>query len=287
MRVVFCGWRTKKLSAIAALAGAAAIGLSACQSAPTTIDSTTYQGAAPEDRGYNRAEAAKARTALAAQYIGERKLDAAKRQLEIALQADNRYAPAYDMMGVLYNSEGSPQNVAKAEGYFRRAIEIDGQFMPARNNYGVYLSQLERYREAITQLEIAGSTLGYEGRARALENLGIVYKKLGQIDTAKEIFARAIDANSDSAVARVELIDVFLQEGNVVLAKRLYDDLNRLAGNRQLPAEVLLQGVRIAVLQGNQSQQQQLAQRLLSWYPLSDEAVRLKQWLADPSKPLS
>lgn len=263
-----------------------ATGLGACQSAPTTVTPVTYQGAAPEDRTYNRGEIAKVRTSLAAQYIAERKLDAAKRQLETALQADSRYAPAYDMMGVLLNTEGSPANLAQADEYFRRAIALDANFMPARNNYGVYLSQIGKYQEAIAQFEIAGAALGYEGRTRALENLGMTYNKIGQTAKAKEAFIRAIEANTGSAVARVELINLFLDEGNVLFAKRLYDELNSMAGNRQLPAEVLLQGVRIAILQGSQNQQQLLSQQLLSWYPLSDEARRLKAWLSNPSQPL-
>lgn len=260
--------------------------LAGCQSVPTVMSPSTYQGTAPEDRVYDKGKVAEVRTQLAAQYIRERKLDDAKRQLESALQADSRYAPAYDMMGVLLQTEGSPANLAKADEYFRRSLSLDANFMQARNNYGVYLTQMGKYSEAIVELERAGSTLGYEGRSRALENLGMAYMKVGQTDKAKEAFIRAIEASNDSAIARVELINIFLLEGNSLLAKQLYDELTVMAGSRQLPAEVLMQGIKIAILQDNQAQRQQLSQRLLSVHPLSDEAKRLKTWLANPGQPL-
>lgn len=264
-----------------------AMAVSGCKSTSTpAITPTNYQGTAPENRVIERGRVAEVRTQLAAQYIGERKLDEAKRQLETALQSNNRYAPAYEMMGVLLQTEGSPSNLAKADEYFRRALSLDSSSMKTRNNYGVYLAQIGKHREAIAQFEVAGSALGYEGRAKALENLGMSYMKIGQSAKAKQAFIRAMDADNNTAIARIELINIFLAEGNSLLAKQLYDELTVMAGTRQLPAEIMLQGIKIAVLQGNQTLQQQLSQKLLSVHPLSDEAKRLKAWLANPRKPL-
>lgn len=263
-----------------------AVVLAGCQSTPDVVNPTTFQGTPIDQRVRDKSEVAKARTQLAAQYIREKQLDAAKRQLETALEADPRYAPAYDMMGVLLQTEGSPTNLAKADEFFRRALSLDGQSMQTRNNYGVYLSQTGRDHEAIAQFKIAGAALGYEGRTRALENLGLSYLKIGNTAEAKEAFIRAVEANTGSAIARVELINIFLAEGNSLIAKQLYDELVVMAGTRILPAEVMLQGVKIAIMQGNRTQQQQLAQRLLSTHPLSDEARRLKAWLSNPNQPL-
>lgn len=276
----------KRYAGLLALFGAVLlVGCNSTTSTPT-ITPTNYQGTAPENRLIERGRVAEVRTQLAAQYISERKLDEAKRQLETALQSNNRYAPAYEMMGVLLQTEGSPSNLAKADEYFRRSLSLDGNSMKARNNYGVYLAQIGKHREAIAQFEVAGAALGYEGRATALENLGMSYVKIGQSAKAKEAFIRAMDADRNSAIARIELINILLAEGNSLLAKQLYDELTVMAGSRQLPAEIMLQGIKISILQGNQILQQQLSQRLLSVHPLSDEAKRLKTWLANPQKPL-
>lgn len=258
--------------------------LTACQSTPNLPTSATYQGGIK--RNYDGSEVARVRTNLAAQYIRDRKLDSARQQLEQAFEANNRYAPAYDMMGVLLQSEGSSNNLAKADEYFRRAISLDANFVQARNNYGQYLAHMGRYGDAITQFEIAGATLGYDGRSLALENLGIVYLKINQKAKAKQAFMRAIDADLNSLTARVELVDLLLSENNTMLAKRIYDEMLSLAGSQELPARVLMQGIKLAVSQNNRTVQQKLAQQLLAMYPLSDEAKRLKAWLANPSRPL-
>lgn len=275
----------KQCSATIVIATLAMSVLTGCQ---TTVSNSTsnYQGRLPDDRTYTRADVARVRTDLAAQYIAERKLDMAKNQLETAMEADNRYAPAYDMMGVLLQTEGSPANLAKADGFFKRAINLDSNFTQAYNNYGVYLAMMGKDREAIKNFEKAGSTLGYEGRTKALENLGLTYKKLGDTKNAKESFIRAIEANTGTVVGRIELIDISLAEGNSLVAKRLYDELVGMAGNYDLPARVMLQGVKIAISQGDRVQQQRLAQQILSTHPLSNEAKRLKQWLQNPNKPL-
>lgn len=230
-------------------------------------------------------EAAKIRTAIASQFIRDHQLDDAKRQLERAFEADKNYAPAYDMMGVLLQQEGSPINLQKAEGYFQKAISLDPDFTQARNNYGVYLSQMKRYGEALKQFEIAGSTLGYEGRAGALENLGRTALKLNQTEMATQAFMKALDTNRQSVIARIELIDIFIKQGKYQNAQMLYDDVVLLLGEKNAGSRVTLQGIRLAKAYGNSAEQQRLIQKLFDLYPVSDEAVVLKKWLSNPTMP--
>lgn len=72
----------------------------------------------------NKTELAKIRTAMAGQYIAAGRLDDAKRQLDMALTADVGFAPAYDMMGVLLQSESSEANLARADGYFVKRLSL-------------------------------------------------------------------------------------------------------------------------------------------------------------------
>ncbi|MGM8888642.1 hypothetical protein ACS8FD_22125, partial [Psychrobacter sp. 1U2] len=102
--------------------------LAGCQSTPTDglTGSTRYQTSTqPSDiRNLDKQEIARVRTSLAAQYIRKNELDTAQRQLEKAFAADSRYAPAYDMMGVLLQQEGSRLNLEKADQYFKKAISL-------------------------------------------------------------------------------------------------------------------------------------------------------------------
>ncbi|MDE4455096.1 type IV pilus biogenesis/stability protein PilW [Psychrobacter sp. DAB_AL62B] len=272
------------------LAGAlSALLMSGCQSTPTNdlLNGTPYQTSTRpnDDRNLDQQEIARVRTTLAAQYIRKNELDAAQRQLEKALAADSRYAPAYDMMGVLMQQEGSRLNLEKADQYFKKAIAFDKEFYQANNNYGVYLSQMKRYKEAAAQLEIAGAALGYEGRIGALENLGRTYLQLNDHPAAAKAFLRALEGNRNSIIAHIELVDLLLEQQRVQQAQRLYDETLILVKGVVISPRLLLQGIKLAAAQNNIATRQQLAQQLLSAYPLSDEAKQLKTWLNNPEAP--
>ncbi|OBX47638.1 type IV pilus biogenesis/stability protein PilW [Moraxella nonliquefaciens] len=258
--------------------------LTACQSTSQNTTSV-YQGTDPSQRKRDKMELAQARTALAGQYINQRQLDAAKRQLDEAIEAQPNYAPAYDMMGNLLKIEGSPSNIANAEKYFKKAISLDPDFIQARNNYGVYLSELGRHQEAIEQFNIAGSTLGYHNRAGALENLGLTYLKMNNLKAAEMAFNKAIETESATVTAKMEMIDILIGRHESLKAKAYFNDLKTMAQlhNQPMPSRLLYQGVRLGILQNDRQEIQRLSSQLLSQHPLSDEAKQLKQWLNNPT----
>lgn len=263
--------------------------LTACQSTtnPDLMGSNRYQSPNSENsnKKSDKQEVARVRTSLAAQYIRKNELDAAQRQLEKAFAANSRYAPAYDMMGVLLQQEGSRLNLEKADEYFKKAIALDADFEQARNNYGVYLSQMKRYSEAAAQFEIAGSALGYEGRIGALENLGRTYLQLGDNAAAAKAFLRALEGNRNSLIAHIELVDLLLEQNRVQQAQRLYDETSILVQGQGVSPRLMLQGIKLAAAQNDIKQRQQLSRQLLSAYPLSIEAKQLKIWLNNPEAP--
>lgn len=246
------------------------------------VTQQTVTSSDPSRNKKNPEEIASTRTAIAAEFIRDHKLDDAQRQLERALESNPKSAPANDMMGVLLQQEGSPLNLAKAEAYFKKAISLDPEFSQAHNNYGVYLSQVKRYNEAIVQFQIAGSALGYEGRASALENLGRTYLKVNNKELATQTFLKALDTNRQSVIARSELIDILLNDGRSLQAKELYDDLVILLDNN-LDPRTLMQGIRIAKASGNNAQVQKLTQQVFDRFPLSPEAKQLRTWLSNPA----
>ena len=273
-----------KTASMALITLAVAVGLGACQSSAVDAPSSRYS-TMTEASGRNVSDpdkVAQVRTTMAAQFIRQNDLDSAQRQLEKAFAANSRYAPAYDMMGVLLQQEGSQINIAKADGFFKRAIELDPQFMQARNNYGVYLAQQQRYQEAISQFEIAGAALGYEGRIGALENLGRIALKVGDTKKATNAFVRALEGNRNSLIAHIELVDLLIDQGQILQAQRLYEETILLTGGEANNPRLLLQGIKLAAASNNIQQRQQLSQQLLSTFPLSDEAKLLKTWISNP-----
>ena len=87
-------------------------------------------------------KAAKVRAQMAIEFFKAGDLDATKRALDQALEANPRDSQANMMMGVLLQQEGSKLNVEKADSYFKRAISTDPKNAQARNNYGTYLYQV-------------------------------------------------------------------------------------------------------------------------------------------------
>ncbi|WP_445117005.1 type IV pilus biogenesis/stability protein PilW [Acinetobacter sp. WZC-1] len=222
-------------------------------------------------------KAAKVRTQLAAEYIRNGDLDAAKRALDQALASESRDSAANMMMGVLLQQEGSQPNMEKADGYFKRAISIDPQNAQARNNYGTYLYQVGRYNEAIEQLSVAGATLGYDQRFRALENLGRVYLKLGDVANAEKTFKQALQVNRDSVISMLELSEIFYLQRNIPAASQLYEQYVRLTGQKNQGAQALWTGMRIARANGDQMGMQVLVNQLRALFPGSQQYQRYLQ----------
>lgn len=222
-------------------------------------------------------KAVQVRTQLAAEYLKNGDLDSAKRALDQALESDSRDSTANMMMGVLLQQEGSKLNLEKADAYFKRAIAADPKNAQARNNYGTYLYQVERYNDAIEQLSIAGATLGYDQRFRALENVGRIYLKLGDIENAEKSFKQALQANRDSYVSMLELSEILYLRQQFALARQLYEQFVRAVGQTNQGARALWIGIRLARANGDQLGTQVLVNQLRALFPNSQEYQRYLQ----------
>nr|WP_034587242.1 type IV pilus biogenesis/stability protein PilW [Acinetobacter sp. HR7] len=222
-------------------------------------------------------KAIKVRTQLAVEYLKTGDLDSAKRALDEALKINSRDAQANMMMGVLLQQEGSKANLEKAESYFKKAISAEPKNAQARNNYGTYLYQLERYNDAIEQFEIAGATLGYDQRYRALENLGRIYLKKGDLVNAEKSFKQALQANRDSYISMLELAEIFYLNQQFPAASKMYEQFVHAVGQKNQGARALWIGIRTARASGDQLGMQVLVNQLRALFPESQEYQRYLQ----------
>lgn len=225
----------------------------------------------------DKKKAIEIRVQIAAEYLRTGDVDAAKRALDEVFQETSHNARANMLMAVLLQQEGSPENVAKAEEYFKRAISIDPQDAQTRNNYGRYLFQLGRYNDALEQLKLAGSTLGYEQRGMALENLGLTYLKLGNAPNAEKTFKQALQVNRNSTVSMLELAEIFYLRQQFALATEAYGDYVRLVGDKNQSAHGLWVGIRLARANGDNMSKQVLVNQLRALFPDSQEYQRYLQ----------
>lgn len=216
------------------------------------------------------------RTKIAAEYIRTNQLDRAKQELDAALRINSHSAEANAMMGVLLQQEGSPENLAKAESYFKRALSTDKDNAQIRNNYGTYLFQLKRYTEAAEQFKIAGTTLGYEARYNSLENLGRTYLQLNDVAHAQQAFYQALDVNSGASGAKIGLAGIFFNQKKYDDASKFYEQYVLQVGQANQGLESLWLGIRLAKINNDQLGMKVLGNQLRAQYP---ESAEYKQYL--------
>lgn len=243
------------------------LGMVACQ---TTTKTSTLGDKDPQ-------KAVKLRTQLAGEYIRIGDLDKAKNELDQALAINARAVEPNLMMGVLLQQEASPNNMKQAETYFKRAIAIDPKFAQARNNYGAYLFLNSRYQEAVQQFELAGTTLGYEQRYTALENLGRTYLRLDDKVNAEKAFQRVLQVNRQSLIAKIELAELYYLDQRFTQAGHMYEDYVRSTGQTHQGARPLWIGLRLARARNDDMGMQVLANQLRAQFPDSPEYKRYLQ----------
>ena len=138
-----------------------------------------------------RPEAYRARvhTELAAQYFSRGNPAVALQGLNTALQADPDYAPAYNMLGLVYGRLGED---ASAERNFEKSLRLVSDYPEARNNYGHFLCQRGRYAEALTQFDAALKNPLYATPENALANAGLCALLAGDRVAAEGYLRRAL-----------------------------------------------------------------------------------------------
>lgn len=230
----------------------------------TTAPMTTIGQKEPE-------KAVQLRTQLAAELIRTGDLDRAKRELDIALKINSRSAEANLITGVLLQQAGGENNLRNAELYFKRAVDIEPSNPQARNNYGAYLFLRKRYAEAVNHLHVAATTLGYQQRASALENLGRTYLVLKQNQLAEQSFIQALQVDRNSLIARIELAELFYLKGQITDAGQMYEEYVRLTGQSLQGARALWIGVRLARARQDEMSMKILLNQLRAQFPDSPE----------------
>lgn len=241
---------------IAALALCVAALLGGCV---TTTEGGFTEEASPE-------KAVNQRVALARQYIGEGNWDSAKRNLELANEIDPKNAGVHEAFALVYQSTGEYE---LAEENFKRAISIKSDFSRARNNYAVFLYQMERYKEAEKQLEVVVKDTTYKGRPRAFINLGLCRMQLKDYEGAKIPFERALAMERTNSIPMIELASIAYEEQNYAEAQQYYDRYRTVV--RRPSAQALWLALRVAHARGDIDGEASHSLALRNMYSNSEE----------------
>jgi tetratricopeptide (TPR) repeat protein len=145
-----------------------------------------------EQAARNRRVRARLHLAVASLRIGQNDLGAARREVEASLALLPEMVVANAMLGFLLERSGK---LSEAVERYSVALEIDpGNINALRARASANLS-LNRNREAIEDLERL-CNLGLEGEGARIR-LAVAYLRLGELETAREHYRKALELNLD------------------------------------------------------------------------------------------
>lgn len=214
---------------------------------------------------------ARIRMELAANHYRARNYATALEELRTALEIDPDYPAAYGMLGLIYMDLGD--NV-RAETSFQKALRLSPGNPDLNNNYGWFLCQNGREREAIPLFERAASDRLYPVPAKPLHNAGVCLRKIGDEAGAEQYLQRAFRIDPANPVAMYNLGEIYLGREDLDRA-RFY--AQRLIKNHDPAAQTLWLALRVENALGNRDAVLSLGTQLRRRFPSSREAELLRQ----------
>jgi len=216
---------------------------------------------------------AKVHTELAALYYERAQLGVALDELRQALQAESSYAPAYGMRGLVHMALREDK---EAEDDFRRSLQLDAENSETRNNYGWFLCQRGREREAVKQFLAALKNPLYATPEKAYLNAGLCSKKAGEMRDADEFLQKALLLRPGMPEAQLGLAELGFERGDNAAARSAFTQFAQAAGEG-MTAENLWLGVRIERRVGDKNAEESYALQLRKRFPDARETQFLRQ----------
>ncbi len=248
--------------------------LDACSSGTATSSSTQK---ASEEAADSRTPTkprdprtrAKLHTELGALYLQNGNLAVALEELTLAIVIDPDYAKAYATRGL---AGFHVREMQLADQDFQRALSIDGNDPEINNNYGWFLCQVGREKEAITFFQRAIRNPLYETPERAYLNAGACYVKIGDFAAAENFVQHSLRIAPDNPQALLQMAGINYRRGYIELAKQ---QLSELLRKTEPSAEALWLGVRVERRLGERVAEARYGSQLRRKFPLSPETQEL------------
>jgi type IV pilus assembly protein PilF len=206
---------------------------------------------------------------LASDYFRKGNLSQAKEKIDRAIDQNPKNAKAQALAGLLYDRLGEEK---KADGYFERALSLDGKDPEILNNYATFLCQKKRYeRGEKLALQAAADQL-YKTPEMAYTNAGNCARGGGDLKGAEENYRLALKLRPRYGEALYQMADLEFRMQEYLKARAF---LERYVETRQTNASSLWLGLRIERALGNTAAVKTYSQRLKSEYPQSAETAEL------------
>lgn len=219
----------------------------------------------------NPSEAAHYNTQLGYGYMSQGKRQLALQKFKRALRQDDELSEAHEGIAVLYTRMGEAE---LAEEHYREALDITPDRPRLHDNYGVFICDQGRYEEAIEHFRRAADDPAYDDPVSAYVNAGVCARRAGNLVEAQGFFRQALQLNPRHGGALLRLARLDHERGETPQARALLDRFHDVAN--ATPASLFL-GFQIESELGNTSEARRYRERVLTEFPDSPEARRLRE----------
>ena len=186
---------------------------------PVMFSLPTLTGCGTTSDSAHSTKSAKVHTELAGMYYERAQLGIALDELSSALQADSSYAPAYSVRGLVHMALREDKD---AEEDFQKSLRLDNSDSDTHNNYGWFLCQHNREKEAIPQFMAAIKNPLYTTPGLAYLNAGVCSRKAGNNKDAEEFLQKALLVQPDMTQALFAMADLNFANGDYFAAKKYF-----------------------------------------------------------------
>ncbi len=242
-----------------------------CATTQLSSEASAQQPVSQQDAGSDAQKRAKVHTELGSLYLQKGTLAVALDEARVALSADSNYAPAHNLAGLTYMQL---RENASAEKSFEQALQLAPADPEINNNFGWFLCQSGRERQALEYFNRAIKAPLYTTPALPNINAGICLLRLNENAEAEAYFIRAYRLDSGNARAIFLLAETALRRSQFGVARNWLSELSRLT---EPTPESLWLALRVARKTGNREEELQYSTRLRRDFSDSPEALKLAQ----------
>lgn len=168
---------------------------------------------------------ARIHTELGALYLESGRHGVAQDEARTAVTSDPDYAPAYNLLGLVHMAL---QEREAAEEAFRRALRLAPNDPEINNNFGWFLCQTEREKQAIDHFMAAVKNPLYTTPGKPLTNLGLCYLRLRDDKLAEDFLLKALRVDKNNIQAFYSLGDICYRQGRYGEARANVGELHKL-----------------------------------------------------------
>lgn len=188
--------------------------------------------------------------------------------LRRAIALDGRFAEAHYMLGVCLRASQQPREAIDA---LKRAVDLSATFLPAREELADLYERLERFDEALEQLEVLRSLQPSSARER---QIALGYARAGQVDRAVAHLGHTARKYPDEAETFIALGRFWLSRagstGRIEVGKAL-EALERGVSNESSSEALTLLG-RAQLLAGQVTKAEGTLQLATTRFPIHPQA---------------